>query len=41
MEERRKAKATNATEYRRLDNQLRRETERSKEVYMEGIREEI
>ena len=28
-------------EYRRLNNQLRRETDRAKEVYMEEICEEI
>ena len=41
MEERRIAKTTVVKEYRRLDNQLRRETDRAKEVYMEEICEEI
>ena len=41
MEERRIAKTTNIKEYRRLNNQLRRETDRAKEVYMEEICEEI
>jgi hypothetical protein len=41
MEETRIAKTTIITEYRRLNNQLRRETERAKEVYMEEMWEEI
>ena len=41
MEERRIAKPTNVREYLRLNNQLRRETDRLKEVYMEEICEEI
>ena len=35
MEERRIAKTTSIEENRRLNNQLRRETDRAKEVYME------
>ena len=38
---RRIAKTTNIKEYRRLNNQLRRETDRAKEVYMEEICKEI
>ena len=34
MEERRIAKITNIKEYRKLNNQLRRETDSAKEVYM-------
>jgi hypothetical protein len=34
MKERRIAKTTNIKEYRRFNNQLRRETDRAKEVYM-------
>ena len=34
MEEKRIAKTTNVKKYRRLNNQLRRETDRAKEVYM-------
>ena len=41
MEGRKTAKTTNIKEYRRLNNQLRRETDRAKEVYMEEICEEI
>jgi hypothetical protein len=41
MEERRIVKATNVKEYIRLNNELRRETDRAKEVYMEEICEEI
>jgi hypothetical protein len=41
MEERRIAKTTNIKEYRRLNNQLRKETDRAKEVYMKEICEEI
>ena len=41
MEERRIAKTINIKEYRRLNNQLRRETDRAKEVYMEEKCEEI
>ena len=41
MEERRIAKTANVKEYRRLNNQLRREINRAKEVYMEEICEEI
>ena len=37
MEERRKAKITNVREYRRFNNQLRRKTNRAKEVYIEEI----
>ena len=40
MEER-IAKTTNIKEFNRLNNQLRRETDRIKEVYMEEIYEEI
>ena len=36
-----KTKTTNIKEYRRLNNQLRRETDRTKEVYLEEICEEI
>ena len=41
MEERRIAKTTTIKYYIRLNNQLRRETDRAKEVYMEEICEEI
>ena len=41
MEERRIPKTTNIKEYRRLINQLRRETDRAKEVYMQEICEKI
>jgi hypothetical protein len=41
MEERRIAKTTNVKGYRKLNNQLRRETDRTKDVYMEEICEEI
>ena len=41
MEERRIAKTTNIKEHRRLNNQLRRETDRVKELYMEEMCEEI
>ena len=41
MEERREAKATKVKKYRRPNNQLRRETDRAKEVYMEEICEEM
>ena len=41
LEETRIAKTTKVNEYRRLNNQLRRETDRAKEVYMEEICEEI
>ena len=41
MEQRRIAKTTNVKECRRLNNQLRRETDRAKEVYMEQICLEI
>ena len=41
LEERRTAKTTNFKEYRRLNNEPRRETDRAKEVYMEEICEEI
>ena len=41
METRRIAKTTNVKAYRRLNNQLRRETDRDKEVYMGAICEEI
>ena len=41
MEERRIAKTINIKEYRRLNNQLRRETDKAKEVYMEELCEEI
>ena len=34
MEERRKAKTIDAIEYRRLNNQLRKETDRAKDIYM-------
>jgi hypothetical protein len=37
MQERRIAKTTNIKEYRKLNNQLRRETDRAKEAYMEEI----
>ena len=37
MEKRRTAKITNFKEYRRLNNQLRRETDRAKEVYMKEL----
>ena len=40
MEER-KAKTTQVKEYRRLNSQLRRETDRAKEAHMEEICEEI
>ena len=36
-----KSETTNVKEYRRLNNQLRRETHRVKNVYMEEICEEI
>ena len=36
MEERRKAKTTNIKGYRRLNNKLRRETDRAKEVRIYG-----
>ena len=35
------AKTTNIKDYRRLNNQLRRDTDRAKEVYMEEMCEEI
>ena len=41
MEERRIAKTTNIKEYGRLDNLMRRETGRAKQVYMEEMCEEI
>ena len=41
MQERRIPKSTNIKEYRRLNNQLRRETDRAIEVYIEEICEEI
>ena len=41
MKERGISKTTNIKEYRRLNNQLRRETGRAKELYMEVICEEI
>jgi len=41
MEERKIAKTTNVKEYRRLNNQLKREIDRAKEVHMEDICEEI
>ena len=41
MEERRIAKTTNIKDYRKLKNQLRRETGRAKEVYMQKLCEEI
>ena len=41
MGKRRIAETTNAKEYRRLNNQLRRETDRAKEVYMEEICEDL
>ena len=41
MEERRIAKTTNIKGYRRLNSQLRRETDRAKEAHMEEICEEI
>jgi hypothetical protein len=37
----RKTKTTNIKEYRRLNNQLRRETDRTKEVYMKEICDKI
>ena len=37
MEERRKEKTTNVKEYRRLNDQLRRGTDRAKVVYIEDI----
>ena len=37
MKERRKVRTTNIEEYRTLNNQLRRESDRAKEVYMEEI----
>ena len=38
MEKRRRiAKTTNIKEYRRINNQLRKETDRAKEVYLEEI----
>ena len=37
MEQRRITKTTNIKQYRRLNNQLRREPDRAKEVYMEEI----
>ena len=37
--EKRKVKTTNFKQYRRLNNQLRRETDRDKEVYMEEIKD--
>jgi hypothetical protein len=41
MKERRIAKTTNIKEHKRLNNQLRRETDRAKEVYMKEICKEI
>ena len=41
MEERRIAKISNIREYRRLNSQLSKETDRAKEVNMEEICEEI
>ena len=41
MEEVRIAKLTKSKEYKRLNNQLRKENGRAKEVYMEEICEEI
>ena len=41
IKERKIAKTTNIKEYRRLNNQLRGKTDRAKEVYMDGICEEI
>ena len=41
MEKRRIEKTTNIKEYRKHNNQLRRETDRAKEIYMEEICEEI
>ena len=41
MEGRRKAKTTKVKEWRRLNNPLRRETDRAKEVYMEEICDQI
>ena len=41
MEERRKCKNVNKEEYRRLNNALRRETDRAKEKYMEEMCKEI
>jgi len=37
MEERRRPETANVKEYRSLNNQLKRETDRAKEVYMEEI----
>jgi hypothetical protein len=37
MEERRIAKTINIKDYRRLNNQQKRESDRAKEVYMEEI----
>ena len=36
-----KAKITNVKEYKRINNQLRRETDRAKEVYKEEICDKI
>ena len=41
MEERSEAKTTNVKEYRMINNQMRRETDRAKEVYMEELCGEI
>ena len=41
MKERKIAKSINNKEYRRLNNKLRRETEKTEKVYMEEICEEI
>ena len=41
MEERGITKTTNVKKYRKLNNQLKRKTDRTKEVYMEEICEEI
>ena len=41
MEEKRTTKTTIIKDYRRLNNQLRRETDRAKEVYIKEICEEI
>ena len=41
MDERKKAKTKKVKEYRRLNNQPRRETKRVKEVYMKKLCEEM
>ena len=41
MEERRKASTTDFKTYRKLNNHLRRQTDRAKEFHMEEIYDEI